>query len=343
MLRKSFLVAAFAVLTLSFCVSYAAGLEQLQWRDLVNHPERWPASTTIKVDLEFSHANLPKGTKVQISNVTANQVELIAPQGFLFDLKPEECNLLADANAFWATLTPAQKELNWQKISQDRTLWPSYISLTSPIGFGQVSFKEGDTLELITIQGNDVAVANSKLESTLLVSNTDTDIFSRARKMAALPTDQRPGIISTVLKGRTIDSDGNKTDLAPANYYVMYYAASTCPRCKIFSPEFVDFYNKNFADRKDVRFIICSTDVNKANIWPYMKQYGIPWSTLNGEKADNIVGYAFITPGTMIEIPGIIVLDRFGNQLLATKNNVPGKLIAAAETAMGQLNDLLSK
>ncbi|MCA9401652.1 MAG: hypothetical protein KC713_08490, partial [Candidatus Omnitrophica bacterium] len=120
-----------AMVLLCASAVYAAAPQTLTWRDLVNHPERWPAMTKVKNDLQFSKSTLDKGAEVQVYNVLPNEVELIAPEGFIFAQTPQECTLLEDANLFWSSLTPEQKEVTWQKIVGDRSLWPGKVGLPS--------------------------------------------------------------------------------------------------------------------------------------------------------------------------------------------------------------------
>jgi hypothetical protein len=161
-----------------------------------------------------------------------------------------------------------------------------------------------------------------------------TDLFSRARELAALPPDQRPGHVGDLLEGTPVDSNGKPAALPPARYYVFYFAASTCPRCKIFTPKFVEHFNKSLADRTDVAFVTWPTEATTPPMLDYMKQNKIPWPTIPAEKKLTIGDFG------VMEIPGILVLDRFGTIRLAT-NKLPGAPLEAADAALAQLNDTL--
>jgi hypothetical protein len=115
---------------------------QLTWSDLVNHPERWPAETKINVQLKFKSGALPSGTAVHIETITPTGAQLIAPQGFLFNVKPENCDLLTAANAMWAGLTPEQQSLTTEKLAADRTLWPGKVKLIEAGSFGPIKQSE---------------------------------------------------------------------------------------------------------------------------------------------------------------------------------------------------------
>ncbi|HKS36863.1 MAG TPA: hypothetical protein VJW76_06730, partial [Verrucomicrobiae bacterium] len=81
----------------------------LTWADLVNHPERWPAETKVSVQLKFKSGVLPAGTAVHIETVTPTGAQLIAPQGFVFNVDQKNCDLLGVANAMWTKFTPEQR------------------------------------------------------------------------------------------------------------------------------------------------------------------------------------------------------------------------------------------
>ena len=339
MLKGKSLVAAAAALFVLTCSTSAATPEQLLWHNLINHAERWPATTKISVDFTLDDTTLYRGTEVSVLQVVGPNAQLVAPQGSIFTVLPDECTLLDDANAIWSLLTPAQKNLDWREIVEDNTLWPDRVTLTADQEFDKVVLKAGEDVDLISIAGRAVLIMHHKLEGPLRIRWTDTDVFARARELVELPEDTRPGTIPAILAQRTVDDEGKPVTLEPAKYYVIYYASSVCPRCKIFSPELVDYYNTNLADRKDVKFIVWSTEHNMSRIQRYMKEQGMPWTALT-EKSARVVTSAYREAAARFEIPGIQVIDRFGNELLAT-NKIPGRPIPAAETALTKLNEVL--
>ena len=95
-------------------------------------PQRWPETTTITSRLQFPNRTLQPGTKVEVHKVLRNEVELVATGEFLFAVDRKGSNLLRDANARWASLTPEQKVLDWKSIQKDHSLWPPTITAASP-------------------------------------------------------------------------------------------------------------------------------------------------------------------------------------------------------------------
>lgn len=330
------------ILSIASVRAFAAGPETLLWRDLVNHPERWPAETTVKNDLQFSNSTLSADTPVKIYEVKRNAVDLIAPEGFIFEQKPDQVNLLDDANAFWSSMTAEQKSLDWRKIVADRTLWPDQITLTTDVFFQQnAKIDEGEQAPVVTVEANQkVVIMHPKVQGTLRVNSSETDIFARARELVAKPEEERPGIMASVLEGRLMDGDGQKLEAKPADYYIIYYAASTCPRCAVFSPKFVEYYNEHFAGRDDLQVVVWSTERPKSNILKYMQDHQMPFATLNDDDAGMVV-YAFRKQGAVVNIPGFIVIDRFGRELYSTAGTGEAQTIPTAEASLEKITALL--
>lgn len=306
----------------------------LTWADLVNHPERWPDTTKINVGLKFSSGALAAGSAVRIETVTPAGAQLIAPQGFVFNVKPEHCDLLEAANAQWAKFTPEQRDITPQKLAADPTLWSGKVKILEAGQFGSLKVPAGTDWPLTHVKSDELGIAHPQSKEMLMFAFNYTDIFARARDLALLPVEHRPGRMAASLEGVTIDNAGKPAAVPTANYYVFYFAASTCPRCKVFTPKLIDHYQKSLANRKDVAFVSWPTDVTTPPYLQYARDNAIPWPTLPVERKN-----LFANLG-VFEIPGILVVDRFGNRLLAT-NQINGQPLEAANTTLAKLNDVL--
>ena len=339
--KNIFAVTMTALLLIGASNAQAVAPQTLQWRDLLNHPERWPATTTVKNDLQFSQSTMDKGTEVQVYNVLPREVELIAPEGFIFTQTADQCTLVEDANAFWSALTEDQKEVTWQKIVSDRSLWPGKITLPSGARFQGLTLEPGEEALFMKAEGNSVFFTHPKSDMLLSANQNETDVFERARALAAIPKEERPSFLQTVFDGNLIDAQGQIKPAKKADYYIIYYAASTCPRCKIFSPKFVEYYNQNLADRDDVEIIVWSTEQPKTSILPYMREHHMPWATVDDKKA-LATGNAFRNAGVVTQIPAIIVTDKYGNEILASRT-APAQTIAKDEQALMQLPSVIGQ
>lgn len=305
------------------------------WADLVNHPERWPDTTKVNVSLKFSSGALAAGSAVRIETVNATGAQLIAPQGFVFNVKPEHCDLLATANAMWAKLTPEQRDLSPQKLAADPTLWPGKVKILETGSFGSLNVSAGTEWPLVHVKPDELGIVHPQAKEMLMFALNYTDIFAHARELVLLPVEQRPGRMAASLEGVAVDNSGKPAAVPQANYYVFYFAASTCPRCKVFTPKFVAHYNESLANRKDVAFVSWPTDATTPPYLQYARDNNIPWPNLPVERKN-----LFANLG-VFEIPGILVVDRFGNRLLAT-NQLPGSPLEAADAALAKLDGVLA-
>src|SRR5262245_12650757 len=131
----------------------------LTWADLVNHPERWPAETKVGVQLKFKSGVLPAGTAVHIENVTPAGAQLIAPQGFIFNIDQKNCDLLAVANTMWTRFTPEQRAITAAKLATDNTLWPGKVKLIEAGEFGPIKMPAGTEWPVMHVKPNEVGLA----------------------------------------------------------------------------------------------------------------------------------------------------------------------------------------
>ncbi|MCA9402273.1 MAG: hypothetical protein KC897_00705 [Candidatus Omnitrophica bacterium] len=177
-----------------------------------------------------------------------------------------------------------------------------------------------------------------------------TLILSAVRAQAAAPATlkwrdlvnhpKRPGIMATVLDGRLLDGNGQTLAVKPVDYYIIYYAASTCPRWAVFSPKFVAYYNEHLAGRDDLQVVVWSTERPKSSILKYMRDHQMPFATLNDDNAGMVV-YAFRKQGVIVNIPGFIVIDRFGRELYSTGGTGEAQTIPTAEASLEKIAALL--
>src|SRR5687768_4584660 len=110
--------------------------DKLAWDDLVNHPERWPATVKLTKMIRFSPTDsVAAGTECRVIGVVAGQAQLQADNS-QFEAPPEFCNLLDEANAAWAKLSPEQRALTPDVVVKDKSLWPAEVTVTEAQHFG---------------------------------------------------------------------------------------------------------------------------------------------------------------------------------------------------------------
>lgn len=126
-------------------------------------------------------------------------------------------------------------------------------------------------------------------------------------------------------------------NLSPAKFYVLYYAASTCARCEVFTPELVEHYNATLAGRKDVAFLTWTGESTTPPMLAYVKKNKIPWPTIPAMA--RVSGRMYQDYG-LINTPSLLVLDRFGTLRLCT-SRFPDAPLDAANASLTQLDSVL--
>lgn len=337
---KIMLKTSVASLFFSACLMAAPPpAKPLTWRDLVNHPERWPAEVTVKADQKFQSGKVVRrGTKVSIAEVTLKDATLVADHGFAFGAGPAECDLLEAANAQWASFTPEQRALTLPIVERDMSLWPAKVTITQDCTFGSYVIKAGSVQRLVRVRGNDAALYIPGQNELKVVDVSATDLFARARTLAAMPKADRPGRMAEILDGLMVDAGNRPVPIKAADFYVQYWSASTCPRCAVFTPKFVAHYNEVLAGKENVAFFGSSTDATMPPYFAYVKRSNQPWPILPPENK-----FAMMALGDLgvIEIPGIIVFDKFGNVIMST-SRMRGAPLPVAEAALAKLDSQLA-
>ncbi len=113
--------------------------------------------------------------------------------------------------------------------------------------------------------------------------------FSVAGLLFSLVFSLNATNLSEELSGRLVDSEGNQIDiseLSEKKHVLFYYSASWCPPCKIFTPGFVDFYEKN-GGGESFEVVLVSSDRNAKAMYKYMKDAKMPWLALDFQERGN--------------------------------------------------------
>lgn len=98
--------------------------------------------------------------------------------------------------------------------------------------------------------------------------------------------------------------------LKDISFLLIYYSASWCPPCKIFTPELLAFYNKMKETYGDCfELVLFSLDRKEIDLLNYMKSFKMPWPAI-AYKERNTIAYlkGYQTPA----IPGLILLHKNG-------------------------------
>ena len=125
--------------------------------------------------------------------------------------------------------------------------------------------------------------------------------------------------------------------LANAKYFAVYYSASWCGPCKLFTPKLVEFYNRTKPAHPEFELILVSSDYTEPDMEAYMKTDAMPWPALDFRKG--ATGKHVLTSYRGRGIPCLVFLDANGKVLshsyVGTSYVGPGKVMADIEKTLG--------
>ena len=341
MLRRSILSLVCCVLLVSSAFAApAAPPEKLTWADLANHPERWPATCKLTKMIRFSPTDAVKaGTVCKIMGVQGNNAILFA-ENSQFEAPAGYCDLLDEANAAWAKLSPEQRALTVDVVLKDKSLWPAVVTVTELQDFGKVKIKAGETVPVVGIQPNqDLEVMVQGSVQWAPVPMTLTDFFSRARDIAGMPPEKRPNRVAGILNsGLLVDLEGKPMQAKEADHYVIYWSGSQCEWCAQYNAKWVAYYNKTLADRKDIQVFSMANDQQMPVFTAYAKKNQYAWPVMPNKYLafTEVLGNLGV-----IQMPGIIVFDKNG-KIVASTLKQRGTPLQTADGVVAQIDKLLA-
>jgi thiol-disulfide isomerase/thioredoxin len=329
-----------AAVVLLFSASFGAAPATLTLNELRDHPERWPAKITLPRDFKFTGgAAARKGQVVQVIELKGAEVVVDAGNNLVFNLPVVGTDFLANANVDWATLTPAQRDLDAAVLLADPTLWPLRVK-----SFNGFRLENGTELppntefDLVSFKQDGVTLYSEKNKSTLGADLKDTDLIARARELVLVPASQRPSRIAAALRGNLVDKTGKSVapKLDDTQVFALYYGARWCAPCRKFSPSFVKYVNEISADNPKLTVVLMSNDKADADMLGYMKAESMPWVAMPLAKlnvAPLFLGY------TKNAIPQLVIVDRSG-KILA--DSYKGDRYVGPEVALKDLGKLIA-
>lgn len=234
--------------------------------------------------------------------------------------------------AYLDSLSPEQKAVTMASLAEDPSLIPAKVIARMPFAYQDKHVPEGTELDVLKVKRNEVEVAGHGLD--LFVKESDTDVLKRARELRGMPVEKRPSRIPAMLAGTTIDTSGKKVEVKPADYYLFYFASSSCPRCQAYTPKFVERYAKTLADKTNLAVVTLSNNGSAADSVAFAKEKGTPWPIVPGDDRKDALNAYHVTLQ-----PGMVVVDRFG-KILAT--NAPGyPSLDTVDAVLDQLDEIL--
>ena len=315
--------------------------EKLDWQDLVNRPDRWPPSVTLKKDFNFGGEAAKKGQKVVVLQYAGGEIGVDAGNNLFFEIGPDDSDFLDAANKVWAELTPAQRAVDPQTLAADPSLWPAKVAIVTEMRLDNGKpIKPGSEFDLLSVSPDGAVVWLTDPPTKLTVDLGSIDVIARARELAKTDPEKRPSRIANALRDQMIDSTGKPfkiEKLDDARIFALYYSASWCGPCRQFSPGFIKYINENSAKNPNQVVVMMSNDEKDDALVKYMQEMKMPWPAVPLAKLNKtpaLLGYA----GT--GIPQLVVVDRNGTVLANSFEN--GRNVGP-QRAMQTLTKLLDE
>lgn len=308
--------------------------------DLRAHAERWPAAVTVPRELNFqSGATVKQGQIVRVAELNGSEVVVDTGSGLVFGLPVAETDFLARANATWAALTPAQREIDAASLGADRSLWPVKVKTSAEFRLGNGTvIKPGGEYEVLAVGRDGVKLLAPEYNTTLMTPLQSTDLIERARALVLLPPEKRPSRIAAELRGQLVDAAGQPADpagLEDTQVFALYYGASWCGPCRHFSPDLVKFANEVGPQNPRLTVVLMSNDKSDAAMQGYMKEEQMPWVAM---PMSRIVQSPALVAYTKGGIPQLVIVDRHGNVL---GDSYQGANYVGPQVALQQLEQIL--
>lgn len=308
--------------SLAPAAAQASAPETLALRDLVQRPDRWPASVKLKKDFQFASGSARAGQAVSVVEFNGAQVTVHAGNELYFDVSPADCDLLEAANLAWAALTPEQRAIDPKVLLEDASLWPERTVCTS--GFqleNGTNLPPGAEYEFLSLDAQGVKVWSQEHKTWLLTELAQTDVIARARQRVLLEPEKRSSRVAAALKSSLVDAEGKPYTSAAideAKVYVLYFGASWCGPCRKFSPSLVRFAKGAAKDHPRVVTVLMSNDQKDADMRSYMKEEEMPWPAMPLATLKQTPIFLTQSAGY---IPHMVVLDRHGKVLASSVEN----------------------
>ncbi len=324
--------------------SLTAEQQKLDYRTIASDTTLVPEVVTVFATLKGPLGTFAAGSEANV--LAFDGAKVTFAKGDLFaSIEPARTDLLPRARelrgmplekrpkqAYLDSLSLEQKSVTMNSLAEDPSLIPAKTTARMPLAYQDKHVPEGTELDVLKVKGNEVEVAGQGLD--LFVKESDTDVLKRARELRGLPIEKRPSRIPAMLAGTTVDTSGKKVEVKPAEYYLFYFASSSCPRCQAYTPKFVERYKKSLANDPRLAVVTLSNNGSAADSIAFAKEKGTPWPIVPGDDRKDVLNAYHVTLQ-----PGMVVVDRFG-KILAT--NAPGyPSLDTVDAVLDQLDGIL--
>jgi nucleoredoxin len=176
------------------------------------------------------------------------------------------------------------------------------------------------------------------------LSSEDRAYVKEAKKSkpqaAATKVAKNDSVFAKLLDKNLVSVQGKKVEshemTTNPEYYAFYFSASWCGPCRRFTPQLVDFYNKQKDLAEFCEVILVSADQNQKAMEQYMAGAKMPWPALSHDKAGSREVRQYAGGG----IPCLVLVDKKGK--VVSDSYIKGKYVGPGRV-MHDLKALLAK
>lgn len=296
----------------------------LTWQQLFARPDLWPGLCHLTKDKKVGERGLAAGSEFPVVELRAASVIVEMAELQHLEVNPGDCDVLAVANAAFAKMTPAQRELDIAALAKRADLWPAKVATTCAldrVGFNaDQALGRGAELDFGSFDGTWVRARHKTIDGLRALRLGETDFVERARAALAVPAaSPKPNRVLSELDGKLVQATtGARKKLnakEPPQYLLLYFSAGWCGPCQRFSPELVRFHEQQkqqFGKRFQTVWI--SRDKKESEMRRYAKAHDFPWLAVAWNKLDEVPMTQAYGP---LGIPDLVLLDGNG-AVLAT-------------------------
>ena len=166
--------------------------------------------------------------------------------------------------------------------------------------------------------------------------------LAQKRSVPAATAPAQANRIAALVKGDLVTSQNGITrahldaDFEKKKIIGLYFSAYWCGPCRKFTPNLVNFYNKNAAAHPEFEILFVSADKSASAMETYMRDMGMPWPAVNYDK---VAGNEALRKYAGSGIPCLVVVDETGKVIFDT---FAGKSYRGPEAVVGELEQLFA-
>jgi hypothetical protein len=309
--------------------------------ELSNRRDLWPSKVKLTKKLALSPSEVyPVGKELDLVEIAGTNLHLDTGNG-LVEVPAANTDVLERASEFMASLTPDQLALTAKILPTRPELWPTELTITSPLGFSNgMKVPAGRKVVLRAIGGDQVSVYDREFKNYYPAAINETDVMARARERLKLPEAERQPFFGRSIAA-ALDSGSSSTTgaLPKSDYFIVYQARLGCERCAAFLPTLEKFYDRVKATHPEFEAVFVSADFNADDMKKLQAREKLPGCAVAYDRRLEAAELGTLTQNGEL-LPLVYVFDKNGK--MVTRNAGAGgkpsaeDVLATLEKKLGE-------